>query len=311
MEVSKIQEMVELFNQNMSCYEIQKRLGISRNSVNYHLKKMGFDTSIRSTQRKDKLKNYTTEIVNLYLKGKSLKSISRQFGASTVNVRNILLKNNVTLREQKEYSVNKNYFDTIDTEEKAYFFGWLVTDGAVTGNCVRLKITDREVVENFKKALEYEGPIYIQQPKGTNKKVQYILAVVRKELAARLTKNGCMQNKTFQLTFPGEDIVPQYLMRHFLRGVLEGDGCIGVEKDRNRWRVSISGCTAFIEGMGIFLKQLFDLKYAITQHKNIVQFRLWDKHHIKTFLDYIYSDTSLYLTRKYLLYQNFLSSYGV
>ena len=56
------------------------------------------------------------------------------------------------MRFQRKYTINQNYFEIIDTEEKAYWLGFLYADGSVTKDRVitlQLSICDIEVVKNF------------------------------------------------------------------------------------------------------------------------------------------------------------------
>lgn len=68
-----------------------------------------------------------------------------------------------------------------------------------------------------------------------------------KELANDLAVLGCVNNKSLILTFPNEQQVPQQLLRHFLRGYVDGDGCLCyTEKTRE---FSITSTKEFFIGM--------------------------------------------------------------
>ena len=52
------------------------------------------------------------------------------------------------------------------------------------------------------------------------------LSITNKHLYSSLLRVGCIENKTFFITFPNEEILPKKLIRHFIRGYFDGDGCI-------------------------------------------------------------------------------------
>ena len=81
-----------------------------------------------------------------------------------------------------------------------------------------------------------------------------------------LIKLGCPPRKTFKITFPSEEIVPNNLINHFLRGYLDGDGSISgsVRKSKSKFRqnymhfqITFTGTSAFINKTMEFLNQYF------------------------------------------------------
>ena len=65
-----------------------------------------------------------SEIINLYNSGLSSIKISKLAGCSDSTIRERLKRYNITLKSNKEYRTtqvfNENYFNVIDTEDKAY-----------------------------------------------------------------------------------------------------------------------------------------------------------------------------------------------
>ena len=76
------------------------------------------------------------------------------------NIRKIAIRN-------KKFKVNDDYFEIIDTEEKAYWLGFLYADGCVArkGNYYNIKIDqalyDYEHVLKFKEAINSTYPVKI------------------------------------------------------------------------------------------------------------------------------------------------------
>ena len=68
--------------------------------------------------------NELNELIELYNSGISLRKMSKQTKYSRMFLSKILKKNNINIRDNtinsRKYFHNQNYFETIDTEEKAY-----------------------------------------------------------------------------------------------------------------------------------------------------------------------------------------------
>lgn len=61
----------------------------------------------------------------------SIRGLSKKFNLCTAKIKKILNKNNITLKGNKisKYSLNENFFEIIDSKEKAYILGFLYADG--------------------------------------------------------------------------------------------------------------------------------------------------------------------------------------
>lgn len=76
-------------------------------------------------------------MINLYNKGISATGICKLLPYSSHTVLKYLRQNNVSIRNRASYknSFNENYFENIDTQEKAYFLGLLMADGWFNDTC--------------------------------------------------------------------------------------------------------------------------------------------------------------------------------
>lgn len=223
------------------------------------------------------------------------------------------------------YDYNRDYFETIDTPEKAYWLGFLYTDGYVTTGCrwgVELSITDYEHLEKLNKALDSNIVIRTRTRKAKSYRGYDIKEVTNcslmyknKKMYEDLVSKGVLPNKTHTLQFPSESIVPKHLLKHFIRGLFDGDGSLVfnykdvARKDRGgricrRLSKEISFvCKSieFIETLhSVILEECgVDFRKDTNSRDNLAVLRLSRKDDMGTFLEYLYSDSKVYLSRKY------------
>ena len=70
--------------------------------------------------------------------------------------------------KREKYSFNRQYFNNIDTEDKAYWLGFLLADGNNTEATlrIRLKAADREHLEKFNTCINGNIEIKIEDGSG-------------------------------------------------------------------------------------------------------------------------------------------------
>lgn len=224
----------------------------------------------------------------------------------------------------KKYSFNEHYFDHIDSENKAYFLGFLYSDGYnnVERGIIELSLQeeDRCVLEQLSNLLQNSKPLYFKDRKSKNQnhKNVYRLTLYSKYTSNRLKELGCGQCKTKTLDFPNYNQVPPHLMRHFLRGFWDGDGTIGFikRKDTKNKTVStrICGTYEFLYGLQLLLKEEIGVLLPIcdTKHCDFLKIMyVTSKINTYNLLCYLYKDSTIYLPRKYQKFldiRNFLES---
>ena len=138
-----------------------------------------------------------------------------------------------------------NVFEEINTEEKAYWLGFLYADGNVSkdDNRISLCIKDLEHMEKFAKFIGKD--IRIKTKIVKNK--PYFLVFFRSEkMKNDLINKGCIPQKSLILKFPEKEILPENLQIPFIRGYFDGDGCISKIKE-GRTIISLIGTFDFLE----------------------------------------------------------------
>ena len=120
----------------------------------------------------NKLSKETQEkIIEAYKNGMSMREIEHVFGATRTTVAkyltNIGVKTTVGNHHRK-YHHNENFFEVIDTEEKAYWLGFMYADGWIMDNSKRygqdhfgisISNKDEEHLRKFLKSLNATNPI--------------------------------------------------------------------------------------------------------------------------------------------------------
>lgn len=205
-----------------------------------------------------------------------------------------------------------DYFHVIDTEEKAYWLGFLYADGCVFISnhhsyslILELSSVDKEHIQKFKTAIASDT--LIKETQRDNRHISR-LCIGNKELVCDLISHGCVPKKTLILDFP--TIISQNLIRHFIRGYFDGDGCLSVKsyyhKQRKKDYLSYSwfilGTRDLLSGMINYLP----IKLDIVSVGKICRIRTQSLNNIKIILDYLYKDATIYLQRKYDKYIDYV-----
>lgn len=259
------------------------------------------------------------ELVEKYKTGKfTCQDLSEIYGISRNAISGLLKRRFIIVNRnqsslQRKYSLNECYFDEINTEEKAYFLGLLYADGYNNEirNCVQLTLqeSDKEILELFNKELNSNRPLGFINLKIYNKNHQncYRLSISSKKISNKLKQIGCPQKKSFIITFPNVEILPNNLIRHFIRGYFDGDGSFSCYYNKPcncfKWCACIVSTEDFCQTLGNLIKNELNINFFIDKrHKNSKtatrQLHISGTNQVNKFLNWIYDDSSVYLNRK-------------
>lgn len=85
---------------------------------------------------------------------------------------------------------------------------------------------------------------------GYNAGKQYCsLTIANQHLVNALYDNGVVFNKTLTLQYPDNNIIPESLERHFIRGYFDGDGSVYLSTVDKTGVVSFTGSEQMLEGI--------------------------------------------------------------
>ena len=203
---------------------------------------------------------------------------------------------------------NEHIFDQIDSEEKAYWLGFIFADGYISSSPLRegvknvyqfeisLGIKDIEHLNKFKKFIAFKKDIITDK-----NRCRFIVA--NKHLWTTLNKLGCTPNKSLSLKFPN---IPQNLVKHFIRGYFDGDGCISrhVHNTCVTPHIELLGTKQMLEHVLLYSGISANYKHD-KRHSEETWSLEWTKDLGIEFINYLYNNCSVYLNRKYELYQFF------
>lgn len=256
-------------------------------------------------------------VIDLYNTGKQQWEIAISLNCEQTTISGILRRHGVKTRVGKKVTytdINTTFFREINTEESAYFLGFLYADGCVQMDDTRyqttlkLKSNDQYILEKFRDIMSPSSPIKITKNKNSPNEYSYF-RINQKEVCEQLVSHGCMPNKSLILEFP--KTVPKELIRHFLRGYSDGDGTIYKNKFKNKKTINtiwkIVSTKQFCQHVAKFLKEEVGIKCSQSlsrpqANKITTTLSVGGNLQVRKILDWLYQDATIYLPRKYEKY---------
>ena len=258
---------------------------------------------------------YKDVIISRYQNKESSTDIAKDFYCSGGAICAFLKRNNIARRDslqsaKRRYSLNEQYFDCIDSEDKAYWLGFITADGGVNHKrlMITLKYDDYDHLYKFKRNIQATQHIYYYC-NIKKKDPTVVLEIVSRPLVRSLAQYTITPNKTFTVKPPTLD---SSLLRHYWRGVIDGDGCLTRSwcETYSSWKVYLCGNSHIVGGFRDWIS-LCGLKYAnILPDRNIFKVMYHGKKLPYDIASVLYEGSSVYLDRKYQLYQKLKAEYN-
>ena len=254
---------------------------------------------------KEKYVTLDNEIPKLINEGKTIREMTAILKVSKSAIHRRCKKLNLSVPNyHNALKFNNTVFDCIDTEEKAYWLGFLYADGNVhsTSNIISLssKRADKEHLVKFRNFLEAQTDIKDSYVIVNNKQYEVSkISVCDKHFKDILINLGCIPKKSLVLTFPNLSIFEnKELVYDFIRGYVDGDGCLTFSRN-GRLNLSILGTKEFLEG----ICQIFPDKFASVHKIKRLKTNVWTISNCGKNADDVtyklYSKATIYLNRKY------------
>lgn len=221
------------------------------------------------------------------------------------------------INRQNKSKFNEHIFDSIDTEEKAYWLGFIFADGYIQFKNknssytfeLSLKGSDINHLYKFNKFMEYEGNnVKIGKTKCNKKEfLRCRWSITNKHLWEILNAYGCSPRKSLILNFPKKEIFKDIcLIKHFIRGYFDGDGCISryIHKNIVTPHINIIGTLSFLNEIDKY-SQIVSIKKHDKRHNQNTYSNEYSKENGLNLIKYLYNNSSIYLERKYNLFKFF------
>jgi len=235
-------------------------------------------------------------VIKKYYELKNIENVGNYFNVSYTPIKRILIENNIEIPLRK-YSINENYFNTIDSSEKAYWLGFLYADGYVrkrigTGDELKFKLHNKDIyiLEKFKKCLNSNHPLKLE--KNTNCSV---INIGSEKIVNDLIKHGCVNRKSLILKFPNN--LNEKLYNSFILGYFDGDGTVGYYPHSRTYSAGLMGTKNMMDNIK---EILFNNNIITSIHKNKKQYNILITkiNNILLFMNYIYENNNIFLERK-------------
>lgn len=247
------------------------------------------------------------ECSNYINEGHSLKETSEKFNINYTTLRYNLTKLGFRQptrigKKNKMVSFNEHYFDNIDTHNKAYFLGFMLSDGYICKTSYSYEVglgvqsKDSYILEELKKELSATSKIskYKNSKKIVFKGSKHIFDV--------LCSYGFRENKShFDYSVPS---IPNKFFNSFVRGYFDGDGCISIKSTGYSVTSICCNSKVFIQSLKVKLENANITNCRIVaekgNRKNILYvLYITRKENQKAFMDFIYQNDDIKLIRKY------------
>lgn len=295
----KEQEIIAFYKNGNSMAKTGKFFGISAVTVKNILERNGI-------QKRTKGGIYALpekEIIKKYQSGISTTIIANEYNVTIHTITNLLERNNIK-RNNRYQNINLDidYFEKIDTIDKAYFLGLLLTDGNVGADnntiSISLQEKDVEILKIFSEQIKSENQLYYRKDKP-----EVRMSLKSAKMKKDLEQYGVIPRKTatVEMPFLGEEMMP-----HLIRGMIDGDGWISEKSHQLGFCGNEKTVTQFKNYLVTLLK-VYDVKVLHTG-EHLWQITWASKKDIIKICSYIYKDKNkFFLKRKY---QNFLKIQG-
>ena len=250
-------------------------------------------------------KQHQDELYQMYyIDGMSTTEIGKHFGCYSSTIGLNMKRMGYTLRKvaagtriNAKYKIDSNYFNCIDTADKAYVLGFISSDGHVSKQGSLMfsqKDMDEDVLIKINQAMGSNYPI---TPKN---KIYSNLTIHDEQIAFDLRRIGLNNTKSKWFDFHKViSHVPDIFIRDYIRGLFDGDGSICIyEYDYFKNLYVHFGFTGIIDSV-MYVREYFKLETKIVDEgSGIFTCRSSDKIKIAAAGHKMYDDASIYMNRK-------------
>jgi hypothetical protein len=242
------------------------------------------------------------KIYDRYMIISNISNVAKEFDIDEKIIIDIIknYKNEKTPRElrHKKYFFDLDFFEKIDSNEKAYMLGFIYGDGSLKDDHLSIELASKDeyILESFRNLLGKENapPIHhrIRDRKGTTTYSSYIIFCGH-TFVSHLFKLGLVKDKSSVISYPNISYHSD-----FIRGLSDSDGCIRID-EQNRGIWSLISSTSMCNSVSNILKDNDIFSRVIgTKFNGLSRVNITKKSEIVKLRNFLYYDNCICLNRK-------------
>lgn len=243
-------------------------------------------------------------------KERSLTKLYKKYGIKRQTLAKYIKAKGLPINYTNIVKIDQTMFDVIDTEEKAYWLGFMYADGNIAKNEdkieMNLSVGDLDHMNKFKKFLKSEAKTRLCDNHGS---IICRFSVRNKHMWQALYDKGCVPAKSLILKFPPENIFKhRNLIYDFIRGYCDGDGSLGIYfgKHGRKFQLSFCGTEEFLKGVEQFLGITGHIRNnSCNAYLSKASTLYYNSRKARAVSRLLYSNSTIYLDRKYDIYKMF------
>ena len=290
------QQVIQKYLEGNSCKTIGELLQLNSVTVFNILKRNNIDTRTNGGIYKLPVE----DIVRDYRNGIRITELAKKYNVNIKTIYNYL----ESVGEERDYtyinrSLRRDYFSVIDSYDKAYFLGLIISDGCIQEDNnlrITLQLQDAYILKTFARKICNENPLYF----NGNRPNEITFHCKSKQIKDDLAKYGVVPRKSL-ISYLPFDMIPDDLIHHMIRGTFDGNGYISVTE-----KTHVIGYCAGNERIVTEYRDWLVFKLGVNKIK-VSQFEehgfscTWSSiKDIIAICNYIYKDKQdCYLRRKY------------
>lgn len=291
----------QITNKEKSLAQISRETNIGETIIRKNIKNYGLKYEV-SNKKIIFTTEQIKEALNDYNNGTPLKKVAKKYGTNEQTLSKIFKENNIDITKSDRYgkhvyfNLNNRIFENIDTEEKAYWLGFILADGYIDAKYQHLEVglreDDKEHLEKLKIFLNADTKLRYKA-----KTKSYTLYVCSKDICRDLKKHGVENAKSLTCRLNTDIMNNPKLKNHYLRGFWDGDGSVYITKE-NRFQISFVKNKHIINDIRENVPQFKDMKPQNKKGTQGYQISIAHKKSLD-FIKDIYKDSHVYLDRKF------------
>lgn len=243
------------------------------------------------------------EVLRRLKSGEIITDLAKEYGVSLFVIRNALDRNGIEREEKRaKYKLDIHAFDHIDSEAAAYYIGFIYADGGIAANKLRieLQMRDIEVLEGIRDFFKSNVPIKYREviiPRTGKTTPALAVELHSQILANRMKEIGIVPRRGYFHLM--QVVLPHHLIRHFIRGFMDGDGSLTTNK--KGWpTIRFYGQQDILEWIRVtFHKELgTNSILSIKQRAGIKELCYAGGRQCRAIVHWLYDDATISLSRK-------------